>query len=65
MFNWMSALPSKAFFEALGLFAKCHKGTFRYSLDHLFGRKNAPAFGHCFAGLTTNALCNSVTACAS
>ena len=54
----------RTFFEVLNLFAKCHKGTFRYSSDHLFGRKNPPVFV-CFAGLPTNALCNSVTACAS
>ena len=67
-FAAQSAYPlypqKQTFFEALGLFATCHKGTFRYSSDHLFGRKNALVFGHRFAG-PTKALCNSVTACAS
>ena len=59
----MSAFPQKqTFFEALGLFAKCHKGTFRYSLK---SSGKSAGFLHCFAELPTNALCNSVTACAS
>ena len=46
--NWpsivMSALPPKADIRDCDrMSAKCHKGTFRYSLDHLFGRKKKEA----------------------